>query len=134
MELTVGELLARRRLKQDTLGGVERYIPGQHSATMIGDQAILSYVDGTGFVCIVPCHFVDDEWITYAYVVRCGLLTVDSRFMGRPQPLSEASVRALQAAVKKAEEKKPKKKTTQKEGATPIPEATPSSTTPSEES
>ena len=58
-KVTIGEALARRRLKPgpDSTGR-EGYAKGQHHASRIGDDdCVLSYVDRSGAVCIIPVSY-----------------------------------------------------------------------------
>lgn len=96
-EITMGELLGRRRLHKTPRG---LYQPGQHGAVIIGDKAILSWVDNSGYLCIMPCEFTDDEWIGSQFIVRCGFQTVDSRNLGRKRDLDGDQVNAIKRAQK----------------------------------
>lgn len=101
MSITMGEALARRRLKHRVGGNgtVYAYEPGQHRAQRIGpDDAILSYVDREGAVCILPVERRDGEWFQRGFVVRATQHFAESRTVGRGAPLSDDQVRAIQAA------------------------------------
>ena len=98
MEFTLGELIARRKLR--TVGRVPSYSPGQHEAKIVGSKAILSYVDMGGAVCIIPCEKTNDEWFHLGFAFRVGHATAEVRYLPRSWPMSAEMRDALVHADK----------------------------------
>lgn len=106
MSITMGEALARRKLKHrvGANGTVFVYEPGQHKAQRIGpNDAILSYVDREGAVCILPVERRDGEWFQRGFVIRATQNFAESRNVRRTMALGDEQVRALQEAFEKKE-------------------------------
>lgn len=104
MSVTIGEALARRKLEhRDTAAGhVHGYATGQYKATRIGpDDAVLSYVDRAGAVCILPVERINEEWFHKGVMIRATQHFAESRSLGRGTPLRDEQVRAVQEAFKK---------------------------------
>lgn len=104
MSVTIGEALARRKLehRETAAGNVKGYAAGQHKATRIAaNDAILSYVDRAGAVCIVPVEKIEDDWVHRGVMVRATQHFAETRSLGRGVPLNDEQVRAIQAAFDK---------------------------------
>lgn len=70
--VTIGEALARRRLKQSKMvSGQVLYVPGQYHAARLSDEdCTVSWVDSGGTVNILPCELnKDDEWVRKGIVI-----------------------------------------------------------------
>ena len=111
---TLGELLVRRKLDQDTMGGDPRYIPGQHQVTLLsrGQDAIYSFVDDAGFA-IQMFWTKDDlgEW----YLRDGGAVKADHNqvtviYFPRSFAPTEKMAREFQDAEKEAQKKGAPKK------------------------
>ncbi len=66
MKVTLGEALARRRLKSTTMPDSKdvKYNPGQyHCAKLSDEDCTVSWVGSDGTVNIMPCEFVNGEWV-----------------------------------------------------------------------
>lgn len=104
MKVSIGEALARRKLKKITTGGgkVEGYVVGQYSAVLIGtEDAVVSYVDNGGTVCIMPCECIDGEWYHRGVMIRASQNFATDRNLPRTRSLNDLEVRAIQAALEK---------------------------------
>lgn len=99
MKVTIGEALARRRLKpgRDSTGR-EAYAQGQHHAAKLSDEdCVASYVDRSGSVCIIPCERRDGEWFHRGVMVCASPNFAIQRNLPRGSKLNNDTVRAIQA-------------------------------------
>lgn len=98
MSITIGEALARRRLKPgpDSTGRMG-YEKGQHHAARLGDDdCVVSYVDRSGAVCIIPCERRDGEWFQKGVMICASPNFATQRNLPRGFKLTDALVRAIQ--------------------------------------
>lgn len=108
MTLSMGEALTGRRLAKETRSGIEYFQEGQHSARRLTDTDVLvSFVDTSGYVCMIPCTFTDDEWMHRGQMVRAGQHAVDVRQLPRSYPI-QSHVEAIKAINKTTKKKAPR--------------------------
>lgn len=111
MSLSVGEILARRKLEKQS---EDYYSPGQYKATAVEDKAVLSYVDSVGRLVIMAAQKQEtspgvDEWVLVkpAHVVSVGLNgAIQAHIFAPSYRFDEKQVNALEDGLKR---KKPKK-------------------------
>lgn len=99
--ISIGEALARRKLVKVTTanGTVHGYQQGQYKATRLGpDDALLTYVDGSGAVCIVPVERRDGEWFLRGVMIRATQHFAEARYPPRASTIAQDGIRAIQAA------------------------------------
>lgn len=101
-EVTVGELFAGRRFRTETQAGKLQFVPGHYKGRRIGQgDGILSYVDPSGVLCVIPCEYVEDEWMPRGMMVRFGVQSAEVRRMPPGARLSDPGQRAMEEAGKK---------------------------------
>lgn len=104
MKISLGEALARRKLKRRSTAGdtVHGYVSGQHAAILIGmEDAVVSYVDRGGAVCIIPCELVHGDWFHRGVMIRATQNFAADRTLPKSRALTELEIRAIQSALKK---------------------------------
>jgi hypothetical protein len=105
--VTIGEAFARRRLKPgpDSTGRAG-YAQGQFHAAKLGvDDALLSYVDRAGAVCIMPVFRDEDgEWFQKGVMIRATPNFAEHRSLPRSMKLTDDMLRTLQAKFNPVEE------------------------------
>lgn len=110
MALSIGEILARRKLDKNEEGQHEFYLPGQHKAVAVDDKAMLSWVDSVGRLVMAAAHKVEDVWVLVkpAHVISIGLNgQMDVHRFAASYRFDEKQVNALnEATAKKAAKKK----------------------------
>lgn len=101
--LTMGELFAQRKFQQDMFGGVPRFVPGQYGAKKFTTtDAILSYVDREGCVCIIPVDKIGNEWFHKRVLLHVSMTHAAVRQLPKGFGLTDEMMRALQAKKKPA--------------------------------
>lgn len=108
--VTVGEIVARRRLKSQN---DDFYEPGQHKATAVEDKAVLTWVDGVGVLIIMACHKVGgmdniEEWalVKPGHVIMIGRNgSIQMRPFAASYRFDEKQTNALNDAMKKKSSK-----------------------------
>lgn len=99
-EITMGELLSRRRLRKQP-DPVKKYVPGQYHAKFLSKtDAIVSYVDTDGGLCLLPVWYNDEaeQWEHRQAIVRCSFKAVEVRYRPRGGQLQAEMVNALKKA------------------------------------
>lgn len=99
-EITMGELLSRRKLRKQE-DPVKRYIPGQFRALLLSqDDALVSYVDTDGGLCILPVWWSEEggQWQHRQVIVRCTFKTAEVRYRPQGGHLAAEIVNALTKA------------------------------------
>ncbi len=88
--ITLGEMIARRRLKTAKLGPTQlRYVSGQGKATKLSDEdAMVSYVDLSGAVNVIPCEWRDGEAFHREVLIHATPYTAEVRHLRRQSPVS----------------------------------------------
>jgi hypothetical protein len=115
---TVAELLAFRKLEEETRSGVPHFKMGQHKARLVGDMAQLSYVDIGGHLVVLILHKRDGEWALASPTgIRAGQYYIELVPFPRYFKLTDLMVRCLQKA--EAERQSKKKGATNKKSVTP---------------
>lgn len=109
MSVSIGEALVRRKLDKHETG----YLAGQYHASRLGpNDVLLSWVDRSGNVCIVPCELRDGEWFQRQVMVTADQLRAGTRTLGRGFALTEEMIRAIQSTMtKKKAPRRPDKST-----------------------
>lgn len=103
-KVTVGEAVARRKLKTRNK---EKYVTGQGKVSKLSDEdAIVSYVDNSGSVNILPCECRNDEWFHRGIIIVADTFTATVRNIPRQSPL-RAEVQELLRAVYHEQEEPP---------------------------
>ena len=102
-DISVAELLIGRKLRQEPYNGTRRYTPGQAKAKrfVTGTDAVVSYVDRDGCLCLIVAELADDEWVARDLLIRVGLNHAEVRTLPRSARLPDEVVRALQASGRK---------------------------------
>lgn len=116
MSLTVGEIIARRKLKKQS---DEFYEPGQHRAVAVEDKALLTWVDGVGRLIMLAAHQDEDEtWVIVkpAHVISIGLNgQMATHQFAASYRFDEKQVNALNDAIATRDAKKKPKDTEPKD-------------------
>lgn len=105
---TLAELVLRRRLKSrnNELVGI-LYEPGQHSASIIGDEAIVSFVDSGGWAIQAFLQRDGDDWALKSDIIMAvNPYGMECRRVGRGFPLAPSIQTALRDAEAKGTQKK----------------------------
>lgn len=106
--ITLGELMSGRRLRKQE-EPVQRYIPGQYKAKMMSDtDAIVTYVDLDGGLCMLPVEWVEEaQWWTHRRVmVRYTFKMADVRVRPVGGHLQAEIINAIKAAETARQERK----------------------------
>ncbi len=81
---------------------VHGYEVGQHHATILSDEdAILTYVDKHGGVCIIPVEKVGEDWFKREVMIRATQNFAEHRNVSRQSAITNEGTRAIQRALKK---------------------------------
>lgn len=104
-DLTAGELILRRKLEKREADNITAtvYLNGQHQASLVGDDAIVSYCQ-EGFGLQMFCtKDSDGDWVLKTpYVLRVAPDGyIETAKMAWGYRISDESIRAIQAASKK---------------------------------
>lgn len=97
-DIAIGELIAQRKFRRETIGGVPRFTPGQYASKKVSaNDALVTYVDTSGAVCLVPCTRLDDgEWVHRGVVFRVAFTGAEVRPLPNSFRLTDLMVRAIQ--------------------------------------
>lgn len=100
---TLGELVLRRKLetRENPLTGII-YIPGQFQAQIVGDDAIVSFVDGGGWAVQAFLQRDGEDWGMKSDIIICtNPYGTECRRVGRAFAGTDSVVAALQVAERK---------------------------------
>lgn len=107
---TVAELLAFRKLEEETRSGVPHFKVGQHKARIVNGMAQLSYVDVGGHLVILVLQKRDDEWVLASPTgVRAGQFYVELVPFPRSFKLTEGMLKCMKEAEADQKNKRKKK-------------------------
>lgn len=114
-KVTLGEALARRKLKTLTQGNTLKYLPGQDKVSKLGEEdAIVSFVDNDNNMTIIPMELNQGEWFYRGAAIIATPDFVDLRVLPRRMPVSSRVADLLKKAYEK-EEAPPPEDTTAEE-------------------
>lgn len=100
-DISVGELMVGRKLRTHSVNGKRQYLPGQDKGRRISKtDGIVSYVDREGALCIMPCEYIEDEWMPREVMFRIGLGHAEVRKVPAGSRLSDPAQRAMELAGK----------------------------------
>ena len=101
MKVTIGEALARRRLKQSKMpgSGDPIYNPGQyHCAKLSDEDCTVSWVGADGTVNIMPCELVNDDWVKKGVMITATAKGyAAARMIPRNSTLSGSQIDVIRA-------------------------------------
>lgn len=107
-DITIGEALSRRKLKTEPYGTRTIYSSGQDYAVRLGpDDSLVSWVDPSGGLCVLPCEKVNNEWFHRRLMIYCSVDRAECRDIHRSFVLLPNMLRAIEDAMTRKVTRRP---------------------------
>lgn len=107
-DITIGEAIARRKLETSVYGSNTIYVQGQHFASRLGpNDCVLSWVDPSGGLCVVPCEQILGEWFHRGVMVYCTLSGSFPRVLPRAFALTGPMIQAIEVGMQRKATRRP---------------------------